>query len=80
MLQFTVKTPIMVSSQTKRKQSVVPESSKEVVKKKIKKKTVKVKKIHPKSKRGQIHFAQSLKQQDGPVKHSIEVRVRTTHY
>ena len=71
----------MVSKQTKKNQhqSVSP-SSKEVVKKKIKKKIVKVKKVHPKSKRGQIHFAQSMKQQDSPVKPSIEVRVRTTHY
>ena len=73
----------MVSNQTKRNQSVVPQSSKEVVKKKISKKVVKNKKVHPKSKRGQIKFAQSMKkdkQQDGPVKHSIEVRARTTHY
>ena len=63
----------MVSNQTKMKQrQSVPPSSK-----KVKTKVVKDKKVHPKSKRGQINLTQSKKnyKQDGSVKHSIEVRV-----
>ena len=64
----------MVSNQTKKKQrQSVPPSSKKVKTKVVKKD----KKVHPKSKRGQINLAQSKKnyKQDGSVKHSIEVRV-----
>ena len=66
----------MVSKQTKTVKSVPP-ASQEAVKKKIKKKDVQDNKVHRKSQRGQIKNAQSKKNPklEGPVKHSIQVRV-----